>query len=117
MGKKIRLISVDEVPDEEVVIHPAMVGSIAPARGEERKTEDYRSWILPEDGPLLTGLRTLEEVMDRKAYSAVPVEREDTIRRWPPCWPGWPVGPLCDEADPPTRFYPDGSQVTCHLYH
>jgi DUF917 family protein len=75
MGKKIRLISVDEVPDEEIVIHPATVGSIAPARGEERKTEDYRSRILAEDGPLPTGLRTLAEVMDRKAYAAVPVER------------------------------------------
>jgi DUF917 family protein len=74
MGKKIRLISVDEVPDEEVVIHPAMVGSIAPSRGEERKTEDYRSRILAEDGPLLTGLRTLEEAMGRKAFATVPVE-------------------------------------------
>jgi len=74
MGKEIRLISVDEVPDEEVVIHPAMVGSIAPSRGEERKTEDDPSRILFDDGPLLTGLRTLEEAMGRKAFATVPVE-------------------------------------------
>jgi len=74
MGEKIRLISVDEVPDEEIVIHPAMVGSIAPSRGEDRKTENYRSRILAEDGPLLTGLRTLEEAMGRKAFATVPVE-------------------------------------------
>jgi oligopeptide/dipeptide ABC transporter ATP-binding protein len=26
------------------------------------------------------------------------------------------IGTICEETEPSTRFYPDGSQVTCHLY-
>jgi len=74
MGKEIRLISADEVPDEEIVIHPAMVGSIAPSQRSERANEEYVSKMLSEDGPLLTGLRTLEEILSKKAYATMPVE-------------------------------------------
>jgi len=74
MGKEIKLISVTEVPDDEIVVHPAMVGSIAPSKGEKGETEEYSSKILSEDGPLLTGLRTLEEVLTKKIYATVPVE-------------------------------------------
>ena len=34
MGTEIRLISVKEVPDDEIVVHPAMIGSIAPSKIE-----------------------------------------------------------------------------------
>jgi hypothetical protein len=74
MGKEIRLISADEVPDEEIVVHPAMVGSIAPSHGGERGDDEYTAKILSEDGPLLTGLRTLEEVLSKKAFATMPVE-------------------------------------------
>jgi len=74
MGKEIKLISVTGVPDDEIVVHPAMVGSIAPSKGTKGETEEYSSKILSEDGPLLTGLRTLEEVLTKKVYATVPVE-------------------------------------------
>jgi len=74
MGKEIKLISVTEVPDDEIVVHPAMVGSIAPSKGTKGETEGYSSKILSEEGPLLTGLRTLEEVLTKKIYATVPVE-------------------------------------------
>jgi hypothetical protein len=75
MGKEIKLISVDEVQDEEIVIHPAMVGSIAPSQGEkEEEKDDYAAKILSQDGPLLTGLKALEETLQRKIYATMPVE-------------------------------------------
>jgi len=74
MGKEIRLISVEEVPDDEIVIHPAMVGSIAPSKREKREIEEYCTKILSESGPLLSGLRTLEGVLSKRIYAAVPVE-------------------------------------------
>ena len=74
MGKEIRLIPADEVPDEGIVIHPAMVGSIAPSQGGEGESEDYAAKILSEDGPLMTGLRTLEEILQKKVYATMPVE-------------------------------------------
>jgi DUF917 family protein len=74
MGKEIKLISVTEVPDDEIIVHPAMVGSIAPSKGTKGEMEEYSSKILSEDGPLLTGLKTLEEVLTKKIYATVPVE-------------------------------------------
>ena len=74
MGKEIRLISVKEVPDDEIVVHPAMVGSIAPSKDKIMELEEYCSKIISKEGPLLTGLKTLEEVLSEKVYATVPVE-------------------------------------------
>jgi DUF917 family protein len=74
MGKKIQLVSVTEVPDDEIVVHPAMIGSIAPSKGMKREIEEYSAKILSKEGPLLSGLRTLEEVLSKKVFATVPVE-------------------------------------------
>jgi DUF917 family protein len=74
MGKEIKLISVGEVPDDEIVVHPAMIGSIAPSKDKTMALEEYCSKIISKDGPLLTGLKTLEEVLSEKVYATVPVE-------------------------------------------
>ncbi|MGQ9647427.1 MAG: DUF917 domain-containing protein [Thermodesulfobacteriota bacterium] len=74
MGKEIRLISVDEVPDDEIVVHPAMVGSIAPSKEKAIALEEYCLNIIAREGPLLTGLKTLEEALAEKVYATVPVE-------------------------------------------
>jgi len=74
MGKEIKLISVDAVPDDEIVVHPAMVGSIAPSQEKKRDIAEYIDKILSEEGPLLTGLRILEEVLSKKVFATVPVE-------------------------------------------
>jgi hypothetical protein len=74
MGKEIKLISVEEVPDDEIVVHPAMVGSIAPSQGVKREDDKYIAKVISEKGPLLSGLRTLEEVLSRKIYATMPVE-------------------------------------------
>ena len=74
MGKEIRMVSVGEVPDEEIVIHPAMVGSIAPVQKKKRDEEEYITRLLSVEGPLLSGLRILEEVLSKNIYATVPVE-------------------------------------------
>jgi len=74
MGKEIRMISVEEVPDREIVIHPAMVGSIAPSREGAMEAEEYCSRIISTEGPLLAGMKTLEETLSEKVYATVPVE-------------------------------------------
>jgi DUF917 family protein len=76
-GREIRLISVEELADDAVAIHPAMVGSIAPSQGEggsAKGTEEYGRRILAEDGPLLSGLRTIEGLLGKKVSATVPVE-------------------------------------------
>jgi DUF917 family protein len=73
-GKEIRLISVQEVPDEEIVVHPAMVGSIAPSKSGKAEVEEYSARILSEEGPLLSGLRVLEDILSKRIYATVPVE-------------------------------------------
>ena len=74
MRKKIKLISVEEVPDDEIVVHPAMVGSIAPSKDGTMAMEEYCARIISEEGPLLKGLRTLEEVLSKRVHATVPVE-------------------------------------------
>jgi len=74
MGKEIRLISVEEVPNDEIVVHPAMVGSIAPSKDKTMEMEEYCSKIIAKEGPLLNGLKTLEEVLSKRVYATVPVE-------------------------------------------
>ena len=58
MGTEIRLISVKEVPDDEIVVHPAMIGSIAPSKIDKnlllcglsmREGDLYVKRILPHD--------------------------------------------------------------------
>jgi DUF917 family protein len=73
-GKEIKLISVEEVPDDEIVVHPALVGSIAPAKDKTMEMEEYCSKIIGKEGPLLTGLKTLEEVLSKRVYATLPVE-------------------------------------------
>jgi DUF917 family protein len=74
MGKEIRLVSVEEVPDDEIVVHPAMVGSIAPSQEKGRDVEEYIDRILSEEGPLWSGLRTLEDILQKRVYATMPVE-------------------------------------------
>jgi DUF917 family protein len=74
MRKKIKLISVEEVPDDEIVVHPAMVGSIAPSKDGTMAMEEYCARIISEEGPLLKGLKTLEEVLSKRVHATVPVE-------------------------------------------
>ena len=74
MGREIKLISVEEVPDNQIVVHPAMVGSIAPSQNSRVDVEEYINKILSEEGPLLGGLRTLEEAFSKKIYATMPVE-------------------------------------------
>ncbi len=74
MGKEIKLISVDEVPDDEIVVHPAMVGSIAPSKEKTMELEEYCTKMIAREGPLLTGLKALEEALSEKVYATVPVE-------------------------------------------
>jgi len=74
MGKEIRLISVEEVPEDRIVIHPAMVGSIAPSKDKAMGREEYAERILSEEGPLLSGLRMMEKELSERVYATVPVE-------------------------------------------
>lgn len=74
MGREIKLISIEEVPDDAIVVHPAMVGSIAPSAEKETGVEDRIEKILSEKGPLFIGLKTLEEILSKNVYATMPVE-------------------------------------------
>jgi len=74
-GKKIRMISMEDVPDDAIVIHPAGVGSIAPSGDKKRRTWDSTvEGLFDTDHPLLSGLRLMEEIIGTKVYAIVPVE-------------------------------------------
>jgi len=73
MGKEIRLISSEEVPNDAIVIHPSMVGSIAPSQSEEMDTDQFRR-ILSVDGPLFESLRIIEGILSKRVYATMPVE-------------------------------------------
>jgi uncharacterized protein len=72
LGKPIRIIAPEEVPDEEIAVHPAIVPSYS--AGRLRDPDEYMSLVLSDDGPLMTGLKTLEAILSRKIYATVPVE-------------------------------------------
>jgi uncharacterized protein len=74
MGKPIKLASVDEIPDDAVIVHPASVGSIAPSQGKGRDPESYCKRVLAEDGPLMGSLTTMEQVLGKRVYGTLPVE-------------------------------------------
>ncbi|MEM4721452.1 MAG: DUF917 domain-containing protein [Candidatus Methanomethylicaceae archaeon] len=74
MGKEVRLLSADEISDEAIVVHPAMVGSIAPSKNKTLEMEEYGEKILSEEGPLLSGLRMMERELSEKVCATVPVE-------------------------------------------
>lgn len=73
-GRTVRLASVEEVPEDGIVVMPAFVGSIAPGAKDERYARAMRETILTEASPLLVGLRLLESHLGRKAFAVLPVE-------------------------------------------
>ncbi len=73
-GKHVRLVGVEEVPDDAIVVMSAFVGSIAPGAKDERYAKAMREKILTEESPLLVGLRLLESHLGRKVFAALPVE-------------------------------------------
>jgi len=74
-GKKIRMISVEDVPDDAVVVHPSGIGSIAPSEGGKRCTWDSTGeGLFDPNHPLLSGLRLMEEIIGTNVYATVPVE-------------------------------------------
>jgi DUF917 family protein len=72
LGKPIRVITAEEVPDEEIVVHPAMVPSYS--AGRLMDPDEYMTLVLADDGPLMTGLKAMEEILSRKVFATLPVE-------------------------------------------
>jgi hypothetical protein len=74
-GKTIRMISVEDVPDEAIVVHPSGVGSIAPSKkGTRRQWNSTGEDLFDPNHPLLSGLALLEESIGTKVHAIVPVE-------------------------------------------
>lgn len=74
-GKRIRMIPVQDIPDDAVVVHPSGIGSIAPSKNGERKTWDATGeGLFDAEHPLLSALRMMEEIIDTQVYAVVPVE-------------------------------------------
>ena len=73
-GKPIRMVTPDEVPDDELVVMPAFVGSIAPGAKDDRYSRALREQILTPESPLLIGLRLLESHVGGRVFAALPVE-------------------------------------------
>jgi hypothetical protein len=73
-GKVVRLTTVEECPDDGIVVMPAFVGSIAPGAKDDRYARAMRETILTEASPLLVGLRLLESHIGKTALAVLPVE-------------------------------------------
>lgn len=73
-GKVIKMISVDDVPDDEIVVFPAGIGSVAPSEQKERYDEVFKQKIMGADSPLLQALEIMESTLEQKVYGAVAVE-------------------------------------------
>ncbi len=78
-GKQVEMVSLDEIPDDALVVCPAGIGSGTPTEDEEiiRKREVSRQKLLSgsdEENPYLIGLKMLEKYMGKKAYASIAVE-------------------------------------------
>ena len=73
-GKTIRMVSVEEVPDDAIVAFPAGIGSIAPTEEKKRYDEEFKNKIMTDESPLLQALGIMESTVGQKIYGAVAVE-------------------------------------------
>jgi hypothetical protein len=68
VGRKLRVISLDEVADDALVVSPYYVGSVAPGAG----TAPMKKKIIED--PFKTGVEFMERYFSRKVVATVPSE-------------------------------------------
>lgn len=73
-GQAMRLVSADAIGDDALVVTPSFVGSIAPGDNERRVSQALGDCLLASDGPLLAGLRLLEDHIGRRVTAVLAVE-------------------------------------------
>ena len=73
-GKEIKMISVEDVPDDAIVVFPAAIGSIAPSEEKKQYEDAFKKKVMTEESPLLRALTIMESTLGQQAYGAVAVE-------------------------------------------
>ncbi len=73
-GKEIKMVSVEDVPDDAVVAFPAGIGSIAPTEERKQYDAEFEKKIMTDESPLLRALDIMESTVGQKVYAAVAVE-------------------------------------------
>ncbi len=73
-GKEIKMVSVEDVPDDAIVVFPAGIGSIAPTEEKKRYDAEFKKKIMTAESPLLKALEIMESTVGQKIYGAVAVE-------------------------------------------
>ncbi|PIE31385.1 hypothetical protein CSA56_18440 [candidate division KSB3 bacterium] len=74
VGKEIKMIAVDDVPDDAIVVFPAGVGSIAETEEKSRYDEQLKKTIMTDESPLRHALDMMESTIGQKVYGAVAIE-------------------------------------------
>jgi len=73
-GKEIKMISVEDVPDDAIVVFSASIGSIAQTEEKNRYDEEFKKKVMIAESPLLKALDIMESTVGQKVYGAVAVE-------------------------------------------
>lgn len=103
-GGRVVLISLDEVPDDELIVPTAMMG--APTVLVEK---------IPAGTEAIQSLRTLEAYLGRKAYATMPIECGG-INSTIPLVVGARLGLPVVDADGMGRAFPELHMETFHVY-
>lgn len=103
-GGRVRLIGLDEVPDDALVIPTAMMG--APTVLVEK---------IPAGTEIIGSLQTLESHLGRKAYATMPIECGG-INSMMPLLVGARLGIPVVDADGMGRAFPELQMETFHIY-
>ena len=73
-GKEIKMIAVEDVPDDAIVVFPASIGSIAETDEKNRYDEAFKKKVMTAESPLLKALDMMEATIGQKIYGTVAVE-------------------------------------------
>lgn len=73
-GKEIKMISIEDVPDDAFVVFPASIGSIAETKEKSRYDEEFKKTVMTDESPLLKALDIMESTIGQKIYGTVAVE-------------------------------------------
>jgi DUF917 family protein len=73
-GKEIKMIAVEDVPDDAIVVFPSGIGSIAPTEEKKRYEEEFRKKNMTGESPVLHALEIMESKVGQKVYGTIAVE-------------------------------------------
>lgn len=108
-GKEFKLVDLDEVPDEGLVISPYMCGSISPVTEEQEKK--YSSLPRIKEEQTLRAFKALEDYLEKEIYGVISCELGggNTAEA---LYVGAVMGRAIVDGDPAGRSLPELQQST-----